>query len=135
MTLKDFFGMVVSTLDVVIIFLVALSVATFFWGVVRRLAAGGDPRKIRDSYFYLMLGVVTFSVISSLWLITIFLASLLGIKINAIPQFRERPPITVPVDASCDHYTDPKDRQDCELGIITTGIPNQQDYQQNSNPI
>lgn len=91
MTLTGLLNSLVGSLNLIVIFLVALSVATFVWGIANRLMAGGDPKKVRDSYFYLVIGVVTFAVITSLWGILTLAANVLGLDYG-FPQFIDTPP-------------------------------------------
>lgn len=79
-----------DTLGIIIKIFVTLALVVFIWGVVRFIAAAGNPQQIRQAKGIMLYGIIAIAILAMMTGIIAFLQTYFGVSggqpIN-IPQF------------------------------------------------
>jgi len=70
----------ISFVNIIIIFLVALSTLIFLWGILLYVIYGNDPNKKAEARGYIVYGLATLFVMVSVWALTNLISSALGLE-------------------------------------------------------
>lgn len=79
-----------DTLGIIIKILITLALVVFIWGVVRFIAAAGNPQQIRQAKGIMLYGIIAIAVLAMMTGIIAFLQTYFGISDGqpiTIPQF------------------------------------------------
>ena len=79
-----------GTIDIILQIVMTLALVVFIWGIVKLIAAAGNPQKIKDAKQIILWGIIGVAVMAMITGIIAFIQAYLGIPGGGsvtVPQF------------------------------------------------
>lgn len=86
--IEDIFEYLIGILDNLVYLLIGLALLGFLWGVFKYIKSANDPKALDEAKKYIVYGLLSLLIITSLWSFVFLLGRTFGVEIDSSNSLR-----------------------------------------------